>query len=893
MSNKDYKIRIEADNSGAIRAFKETGEELKKMSGVSKREVNELGSVFDTTIGKITAFAAAAAAAYLTISTAKAALTRGADLDEIASAFTSVSGGAEKATENLNKFVAAADGLISKADLMKAGSKALLAGLDADTFAELTTLATQLSDAAGATDLGMLEQLSSVMASGREMAFKNIGVYTDMTEKVKEYAEAAGKSADAIDEETKRMIFKNEAMEALRQKAAELETGETNLRDELDRLATSFTDATDTALLFLVEITSLADGASTLAGVLNQVRAAMETWIPGTVAYDMAQTSAEIQKLEKQAESLNNRLNASIPIEKWIKGDKLEAELAKVNREIAAMEKHLMETSTANVKATESGQSLLKTHQQQKAEILELIKNGKTETEGRTKNAKAIKDQQKALDDLRKSQEQEARTVMQLVERTEDYKQILLQTRDGTIDQSQAADRLNDLYGNMYKLVRELSAAEIDLQASLIGVGKGADQSAEALAKVAQRVADLKEEIQGAVTKTSTTENPFADLTSSLEQAAAQGINEALTSILNGSTSSAQLGNIGASFGGQGGAALGKIYGGPIGGAIGQAIGSKLGKTLGDAIGGFFGSNNKGAKARDQIDAYFEDLLDANRISLIINGQLKLIDEMREESLFGSSMAYDPFIGLSDSAQSQFTSIGMAFENMFDVFGEIGGQWGNVLANNVGGSLNNLQLLFQGLGISQEQLMEQLENMWLNGELSSQDFLVAGAQIQNLYEQGIPGAVGATDQAFQNLIDSGGAGRQVMDALGDAAVEAGEKGITTLEGLKEDLIASGADAEKVQELFNALAKVGITSLEQLKDVGINASAQIGAELEKTGDFFSDINEELDSMEERYKALKDKEVNLTFNVKTNIDKNTSENKDLLSKGGYDYNMGASQ
>lgn len=357
------------------------------------------------------------------------------------------------------------------------------------------------------------------------------------------------------------------------------------------------------------------------------------------------------------------------------------------------------------------------------------------------------------------------------------------------------------------------------------------------------------------------------------------------------------------------GQALGTAVGGPAGGALGSAIGdqivgnifegiSKIGESTNGTVGGLldagilggfstlgfgdkiadalgFGGKNAGEAARDKADAFFEDLLDENRVSLVINGQLQEIRDIAENDFNGFFESLDTSTETGLAQFGGFDAIGRALETQLGVADDIGGQIGAILGNNVGGSLNNLQILFQELGISQQDLAAGIEESWLAGDVSAGQFLETQRQIENLYAKGIPDGVGRTDLAFQNLIESGGAGRQVVDALGDAAIEAQEKGITTLEGLKEELIASGADAEKVSQAFNAIAAAGITTLDGLADVSVQSAAVISSQLESTGTFFEDVTASLEEIQQRLDNIKDKEINITYNVKTNVDDATRE------------------
>ena len=234
-----------------------------------------------------------------------------------------------------------------------------------------------------------------------------------------------------------------------------------------------------------------------------------------------------------------------------------------------------------------------------------------------------------------------------------------------------------------------------------------------------------------------------------------------------------------------------------------------------------------------------------------------------------------------------FIGVGRAFADILQEIEIAGEQVGAILANNVGGSLNNLQLLLQATGVSLEQLKGAINEAFLAGTISAEEFLQSQRGIENVFKQGIPDGVGLVNQAFKNLVEGGiASGRIALDALGDLAVEAIEKGLPSLEALQESLIAAGFDVDDVTNLFDELGKQGIKSLEDLKNIGLDQTAAVIAGLEDLGFAFVDPIEKAEDLKETLDSIIDKSVDITFNFRSNFDANTQEaiDNDMFGSSG---------
>jgi hypothetical protein len=262
------------------------------------------------------------------------------------------------------------------------------------------------------------------------------------------------------------------------------------------------------------------------------------------------------------------------------------------------------------------------------------------------------------------------------------------------------------------------------------------------------------------------------------------------------------VGNFGNTFGN-----IGSVIAGPIGGQIGSLVGG-----LTDTIATLFSSEDAGTTARKAVDKYFADLFDEDRLSVIVGGKLKRINDLAFEGNFNAPEGGIP---------AGFIGVGAGFEQLLGVTEDISGQIAAVLSNNVGGSLNNLQLLVQATGVSFLELGDAIIESFLNGALSIQEAQVALEGLAQVFTAGIPGAIGAIDEAYTNFqiaIAEDRGSRALIDSIRDIGAEAQELGVRTLPALADQLTrVFGFSANQVAAFFDAMKATGITSIQQLVD----------------------------------------------------------------------------
>jgi hypothetical protein len=419
---------------------------------------------------------------------------------------------------------------------------------------------------------------------------------------------------------------------------------------------------------------------------------------------------------------------------------------------------------------------------------------------------------------------------------------------------TEAAKETNDLIAAMERMPEDFASLSAEQQREMIASALGAPASAGAGGGLMSGVMlaigqSLAASFSGIFSGGYSTSNLLG------------GVGEAVGGAVGESLSEDLAGEFGTILG----ADIGSAILGPIAGALGGELLGSIGNFIGDAIDSLFGSatTNPETLARDSGNAWFDEQLQARRVQMMFGGTARNVDSLAFESQYNANML------------PGFFGPGQALTSMFG--GEIPkGQLARILSSNMSGfgagdenALNNLQMLLQAIGVSAEQMGKALEDGFMAGEMSAREFLAFSNEVNDVYQQGIPGAVGATNQAFQNLVDGGlQNGRVAWDSLGDIAAEAMEKGITSLEQLRDDLIAGGADVAEVDKLFQSLSQNGITSLEQLADLNSTQVAQLIVNLEDLGFAFQEPVEQVQNLEAALKEI-DKHSDLQTNFSLNM------------------------
>ena len=306
---------------------------------------------------------------------------------------------------------------------------------------------------------------------------------------------------------------------------------------------------------------------------------------------------------------------------------------------------------------------------------------------------------------------------------------------------------------------------------------------------------------------------------------------------------------------------------------------------------GVFGSNDPGQRSRKAIIDTLNDMV--GELRLIVNGQAEDFSFKRPgQDAFGTptqvvtpegitidtTQGFETLFSLGEEARTMFLEIGSVLgTSMFDGLDEFAGsgiigQIGAMLAESTGGSLNNLQLAFESMGLSAEQLGAALENAFFVGEISAKEYLSGLNAVNELMTQGIPGAVGATMEAFENLQEGGlESGQIAQDALGDIAAEFQEiaeaqgYNANSLEDLGAQLIAAGADIEQVTTLMEVLAQQGVTTVDELLAIDTFSTANLISGLQDAGFAFEEPIQQIELMNEKMDELENRKISAYVDV----------------------------
>jgi hypothetical protein len=322
-----------------------------------------------------------------------------------------------------------------------------------------------------------------------------------------------------------------------------------------------------------------------------------------------------------------------------------------------------------------------------------------------------------------------------------------------------------------------------------------------------------------------------------------------------------------AQLGGALGSALGAAIGGPAGAQIGQQLGTIIGQIAGESL-AELGKDLKGTQERKEIDKYFTEIFDGGRLGVLIQGQIRTavsngvvtIGETLEEVKpqiqrisdivfegftpfagmvrFGGEGFFDYFNTLSASVQNSFTGVGTALGLLLGVSADTAKLIGTAISNNIGGNLQNLQVLIQATGESLETLSEAVVEAFLNAQITIEEAYNSLLQLQNIFEKGIPGAFGAWQEAlgnFRTAIKENLPGRYLIDSFRDIASEGIEAG-QTFERIGNEVAASlGLSGDQIQLFFLAMKQAGITNLAQLEGASTETLISILAIAKKIKD----------------------------------------------------------
>lgn len=678
-------------------------------------------------------------------------------------------------------------------------------------------------------------------------------------------------------------------------------------------------------------------GLAAVISKTGEAAAAVIAFANSTSAIDraVAKTSGEYKVLDAELVKITETLGGGT-VEATKKAEKAFNDLVSVINEtgvdkgVAAALGEDLKSVREQIEAAKKSYGLLTTEivKTDKAvgDVTKTVRTSSAATKDASDAAKeAAAQEKKRTEEAKKALEALNQTVIS----SEKYERILIDLKNETISSGEAGEKIRVLYTETAKNVKDLAVATEIYNGMLAAVGRGANVAADDLAKAATEVERLSEAVKGAAQKAGG--GSFLDLLvgegldpgqSQVATAIGSALSSAISDAINSGDVGSAIKNAGASLGqalgSAAGASLGPI-GAAVGGSIGQAladkfikgvegigkssqgtgkgiktildsifpgIGSGLDFLIGDKL---FGGDSKGTQTRKQVDKFFADAFDAQRLMVIIEGQLQQITDLDlGGGLFGDtgSAAGEFFANLATDAQNGFSAVAQGFAQMLGVGEEAAAGLAIAFADNLGGSLNNLQLLVEATGLSFDQMREQVVAAFLDGKLSAAEAQNALNGIAQVSQKGIPDGIGLISQAFDNMKAAGTkGGRALIDAIQDIGFEAKELGQKDLSQVIASLVATGKySTEEIQQVFDALKASGITTVDQLTSATAEQLLPVLAELENTKFPFAEQVKDVRAYIEAVESIptnKDVQLNLKVNYANSADQKVVQ--DLAGRG----------
>ena len=804
----DIEIRVEVDDSQATAKLTDLDGKVRDV-GLSANETAGGFSRFEAAIVTASSAVNLAAVAFGAITGAASSLfsiiERGSAIDDVASAFENLTTKAGGLSDVfLNDLKAATGETISSFELMQKANQALQAGIKPDQYVALTQAARALAEETGGNLTEELSKLERAFATGQDRLLKNRLGIIDLEKAQQSLAENLGTTIDKLTEEQKTFAARNAIVDAAKKKTQDFGVIEADAGDKIARVGAILADYRDRLFRTIGTSESVVKLLGLLVSQFERLNPVIEITIKVFTALDEA-ISKTITFLEDVSEKVGG----------------FQSVLEKMVRTIppVAVGMDILGAATS--------------YFSEEAEQLEGV----------------VSEVSKATEEL-------------------------------TSATSERTGGLAAALGEVQKKVSDLNSAS-----GLPSLGDSVKDAVEAVAeapKVFDFTAALSESLASGI-KNALNSGSLRDAFKGFASVFGASIGGSLGKVVETSIIPSLTSILGASIGGPAGAVGGQLFGGWVENAINDfaaavesgdfgGIAEGLVDSIFPGFGGFAndivdslfgGGDSAGTEAKKSADKFFADIFDANRVAVVIDGKLTEISDL----VFSGNQDGGLFSSLPGATQAAFAGIGTAFEGLLGIAGDLGVNIGNVFANNLGGSLNNLQILVQQTGISFDQLRDQVVKAFLDGKLSATQAAEALKGIEQISQKGIPDALGAVDQAFQNLIDSGtNGGAALVDALGDIAAEATELSITSLDKVREFLTQSGKFTEaQISQIFAALASNGIDSIDELTNVTAEQAIQIVAALESAGFAFSETGSAVTNIAEELNNIPS-EINTIVRVR---------------------------
>lgn len=805
MASSDTEIKVKVDAQGAVTVFDSLNKKVAEIPATTKKAEEGFGSLEK----KIITLNQAADLAKKGFDLAKGAfeqlgtvLERGSGVSDLKENFEKLAKSAGTTADVLlNRLRSATVGVISDFDLLRGANEKLRAGLKPDQLIAIADAARVLSEERAKPLTEVFEQLSEAMLSGSTRALKLAGVYVNVDDKIQQLNVSLGEHGRKLSDIEEIQIRQNAINEAYIKIGEGANKITLDAGDRVGQLATQFTNLKDRFSESLASNTAINDQLERLKNIIATTD--FDRIINGLAAMTKAFNDVVIgigladDAVTEFADFLYKTFTPS--------GAEAAAELERLKKKVGE-NTDILKTGVLTTKDYVKEQKELATTSKSNQDIIQ-------------KTVTGVTDYAKAQELAKKRQAELSQEIKKAAEEFKKYQQTA-----AALNSPEGVAGLRDKFKDLYQLFKEgviptVAKLNEELQ-------KTAERSLEAgasIESVGSAAALAKKDIEDA-----------ADSAYSFGDALQTGIAAGLDSILSGDFKGG-LRDIGSSV-------LGSIGGeflGPIGEQLGASLGDALGKAVFDGLAHVFSGRDGEGKIRDSLDALFADLLKDNPAQIFINGvqqSLSDLDFGRFTDQFNNGTFDDALAGAAANVQEAFNAVGTAFESLVPGAEAVSGQLAAILFNNVGGSLENLQVLVQSTGKSFEDLADQIVQAFYSGKISVEDAARSIIELNNLLADDIPNALGAVDVAFNNLQNAlaqgGTGGRYLTNAIIALGKEANQLGLKTIPQLADVLVNKfGFSTQLVAQFLQALSASGIGSLDQLANASAQAAIVIGGNLQ--------------------------------------------------------------
>ena len=889
MADKEIKIRFTVDDNGVVQKIDGVEKAIKK-SGKAAEESTSGFSKFQAKLVTLSAALDIGQRAFSSIQSVLnvtfEALDRAATVENLARSFENLQDSiGDNATTKLKALQDATRGLVSDQELLQQSNQAVLLGVDdgSGKFEELAAAALKLGQAQGITAAQAIESLTVGIGRQSKQVLDNLGVIVKAEEAYSAYAAGIGKTTEQLTDQERRLAFNEAAFAAITEKAGDLSEAQltgaqaaqvltASFSNLQDRFATSLSssDTLKTGLLQLntslnnIDVDAVAGALGGLIGVLGKVSSGVVDVINNfsrgfRTLTDFALGASD---LSEESLKLGKRI---VEITKTIEVN--EETVRALDRMYGFFKKTLGDTNNLS-QESEIAYKLV-------TQALDSYKKGLENTEKPQKALEdAVEDSNEELDDLYS-------TIRNLSgDRFDGSFGALENSVEDAYAAFAATGDLEDFREELEFLFATTSNSEEGLAALKAAIEKLPEATEKTLPELESFFQDLNNSSQ------SGGQNAANSFAVSFEQILTDGrlANTLADALFEGASGAETGAALGAQFGGAIGAAIATFFGADpafgkfLGDVFGEKAGEELGRSLSDLFDKVFDNkSDEAANARENFFGFLREIIGRNEALVLIEDEFRPIGELFRElnrDIFdpedGVVPIFENLFALAPEVQSAFFGVGEALTQLFDDAALDAGQVAALLAENLGGSLNNLQVLIQSLSISVGELEEAMIEAAKNGEISFLEAESALRQIGQLAETGIPGQIGAVSEAFDNLKKAGEQGGLfTIDALRDIGAEAAELGATSLVDLRQALEDAGVSAEDLNKFFESLAEVGISSVEELANITDRQAIQVLADLETIAfGFLETTNQAADDLVSRLENIPDQiESRIVIDVET--------------------------